>query len=263
MEIRSELDMYENPLFRHILIKRQQNLDLSFKNKTQQIWVISSGGTADDYITLLKQIKDFYPNEKLGFSTNLASRLEVANSKDIFLLNESKHVINNTGALEEGGVLRGIGERDKIILTSFVEDVMLDFIAGEVVLENVTIDAKSSQCAILIRRGIGVLKNCKIIGDGSSSTHQGIIVLDGAEVNIIDCDISGFHTSIVGNSGSKISLQGGKIHNSVVGIKLFDKSIANLAKVEICDTQSYGLLLETEKLSEGNIQVGSFELFKG
>lgn len=263
MEIRSEIDMYENPVFRDILIKRQLSLEQSYKNKVQQIWVISDGGNADDYISFLQKIKFVYPTENLVFSTNLASRLEAANSKDIFLLNESKHVINNTGALEQGGVLRGIGEQDKVVLTSFVDDVMLDFFAGEVLIENVTIDAKSAQCALLIRRGIGVLKNCKIIGDGSSSTHQGIIVLDGAEMKMIDCEINGFHTSIVGNSGAKISLENCNIHKSVIGIKLFDKCVVNLKTVEISQTQNYGILLETENLSDGAMQVGSFEIFDG
>lgn len=263
MEIRGEIEMYENPVFREILIKRQLNLEQSYKNKIQQIWVISEGGTADDYISFLQKIKNFYPTESLGFSTNLASRLEVAKSKDIFLLNESCHVINTTGALEEGGVLKGIGAQDKVVVTSFLDDVMLDFIDGEVLIENITIDAKSPQCAILIRRGTGTLKNCKIIGDGSSSTHQGIIVLDGAEVKMIDCEVSGFHTAIVGNSGAKISLENCNIHNSVVGIKLFDCCAANLKKVNIYDTQNYGILLETQNLSDGATKVGTFEIFDG
>lgn len=263
MEIRSEIDMFENPVFRDILIKRQLNLELSYKNKNQQIWVISDRGAADDYIEFLQKIKIYYPTENLIFSTNLASRLEVANSRDIFLLNEAKHVINTTGALETGGVLRGIGERDKITLTSFIEDVMLDFIAGDVLIENLTIDAKSAQCAILVRKGTGVLKNCKIIGDGSSSTHQGIIVLDGAEIRMIDCDVSGFHTAVVGNSGSNIVMENCNVYNSVDGIKLFDNCVVNLKKVDIHDCHNYGIILETQKTSDGNRQVGNYELFDG
>lgn len=261
IEIRSEVDMFENPVFRDILIKRHLNLEKNYKNKSQQIWVISDGGAADDYIKFLQEIKKYYPTENLTFSTNLASRLEVANSRDIFLLNEAKHSINTTGALETGGVLRGIGECGKITLTSVLEDVMLDFIAGEVLIENVTIDAKSAQCAILIRRGTGIFKNCKIIGDGSSSTHQGIIVLDGAEVRMLDCDVSGFHTSVVGNSGSIIIMENCEIHNSVVGIKLFDNTTVNLEKLNIHDCHDYGIVLETQKTSDGNHQVGGYELF--
>lgn len=263
MEIRSEIDMYENPVFRDILIKRQLNLEVSCKNKDQQIWVISDGGAADDYIQFLQKIKTYYPTENLIFSTNLASRLEVANSRDIFLLNESKHVINTTGALETGGVLRGIGEQEKITLTSSIDDVMLDFIEGDVLIENVTIDATSSQCAILVRKGTGVLKNCKLIGDGSSSTHQGIIVLEGAQVRMIDCDVSGFHTSVVGNSGSNIVIENCNIHNSVVGLKLFDNCVANLKKSDVHDCHSYGVVLETQKASDGSRQVGTFELLFG
>lgn len=261
IEIRSEIDMFENPVFRNILIKRQLNLEKNYKNKSQQIWVISDGGAVDDYIKFLQEIKKYYPTENLTFSTNLSSRLEVANSRDIFLLNEANHSINSTGALETGGVLRGIGECGKINLTSALGDVMLDFIAGNVLIENVTIDAKSAQCAVLIRRGTGVLKNCKIIGDGSSSTHQGIIVLDGAELRMVDCDVSGFHTSIIGNSGSKIVIENCNIHNSEIGIKLFDNSVVNLSKVNIHDCHSYGIVLETQKSSDGNHQVGSYELF--
>lgn len=263
IEIRSEIEIYENPACREILLKRQLNLELSNKNRKQQIWVISDADTPDNYILFLQKIKTCYPTEKLIFSTSLAARLEAANSKDVFLLSESQHTIYSTGALEAGGILRGIGEQQKITVTSSIEDVMLDFITGDVLIENVTIDAKSAQCGILVRKGTGVLKNCKIIGDGRSSTHQGIIVLEGAEIRMIDCDIDGFHTAIVGNSGSSIVIENCNIHNSVTGIKLFDNCIAKMTKVDVHDCYNYGIFLETQKQSDGHRQVGSFDLFEG
>ncbi|KAJ8979370.1 hypothetical protein NQ317_002959 [Molorchus minor] len=192
-------------------------------NKKQQVW-----------------LKNYYPSETVMFSTCLASKLETSNSKDIFILNESTHTIRTTGALEKGGVLRGIGET--------------------VLIENVTIDAKQAQCAILVRSGTGILKNCKIVGDGSSSTHQGIIVLAGAKVELIDCEITGFSTSIVGNSDSTISLQNCEIHDVHFGMKIYDKCCVNLKNSSIHDCREYGVVVETEdNIKVDGRKIGNFD----
>ncbi|KAJ8916725.1 hypothetical protein NQ315_013929 [Exocentrus adspersus] len=260
LEIKNEIDLFENPLFRNVVIKKQTELFTARNNKKQQIWLIFSEGTADSYIRFLEQVKIYYPSELLLFATSLAFKLETSNSRDVFILNESEHIISTTGALEQGGILKGVGSPENIILKSKSEDIILDFIGGNVLIENLTIDAKLAQCAIIVRSGTGVLKNCKIIGDGSSSTHQGIIILASAVVEIIDCEISGFCTAIVGNSGSTVLIKNSEIHDVNYGMKIYDKCIANVKKSKFHDCQQYGIVIETEdNLNIDSSKVGSFE----
>lgn len=260
LEIKCEIDLVENPILRNIVIKKQTELITARNNKKQQIWLIFDEGSVDNYISFLEKVKVHYPSDSLMFATSLASKLETSNSRDIFILNESEHLIRTTGALEKGGVLKGIGLRNKIVLSSKIEDVMLDFIGETVLIENITIDARNAQCAILVRSGKGILKNCRIIGDGFSSTHQGIIVLASAVVEIIDCEITGFCTSIVGNSGSTISLQNTEIHNVSYGMKIYDKCVANVKKSTFRDCQEYGIVVETEdNLDIDSKKIGNFE----
>ncbi|KAJ8950508.1 hypothetical protein NQ318_015252 [Aromia moschata] len=263
LEIKREIEIMENPLLRNVVIKKQAELISARSNKKQQIWLIFDEGNVDDHITFLREVKNSYPSQPIIFFPSLASKLESSNSKDIFILNESQHVIRTTGALEKGGVLKGIGLRKNIILTSRIDDVMLDFTGETVLIENVTIDARHAQCAILVRSGVGVLKNCKIIGNGASSTHQGIIVLAGATVEIVDCEITGFCTSIVGNSGSTISLKNTEIHNVNFGIKIYEKCHLDVNKLSIHDSREYGIVVETENNSNvDNRKVGNFEILQ-
>lgn len=260
LEIKSEIDLVENPILRNVVIKKQTELIAARTSKKQQIWLIFNEGTVDNYISFLEKVKVHYPSESLMFATSLASKLETSNSRDVFILNESRHIIRTTGALERGGVLKGIGSRDNIVLSSKIEDVMLDFIGETVVIEDMTIDARSAQCAILVRSGKGILKNCKIIGDRSSSTHQGIIVLASAVVEIIDCEVTGFCTSIVGNSGSSILLRNTEIHDVSYGMKIYDKCVVNVQKSTFRDCQEYGIVVETEdNLDIDSKKIGNFE----
>ncbi|XP_050502908.1 protein nessun dorma [Diabrotica virgifera virgifera] len=256
LEIRTEIEIAENPLLREIIIERYSQLDQISKNTDPQIWLIFDQGTADEHIDFLTEVKSLYPKDNLKFCTNLASKLESANTKDTYLINESSHNIFTTGALEKGGVLRGIGSSNKVIITSDIEDVMLDFKSELVVLENLTIDAKSAQCAILVRQGNCILKNCKITGKGNSSIHQGIIVLKGAHLELENCELSGFSTAITGNSDCKVVLKDCDIYDADVGIKIFDGCSMKLEKVNIRECMEFGFILETD---EKTATIGNFE----
>lgn len=259
LEIRTDIEIAENPLLRNVIIERYTQLDQISKNVNAQIWLIFDRGTAEQHINYLKQVQTLYPTDDLKFSTNLAAKLETANPKDTYILNESSHKILTTGALEKGGTLRGVGVIDKVILTSDIEDVMLDFKGNEINLINLTVDAKTAQCAILVRQGKCVLKDCKIIGRGNSPIYQGIIVLKGARLELDNCEITGFSTAIIGNSGSFISLKNSDVHHSDAGVKIFDGCNIKIEKTLIRECMEFGFILETNK---ENSQVGDFDSLK-
>nr|XP_023023286.1 protein nessun dorma [Leptinotarsa decemlineata] len=259
LEIQSQIEILENPILREVYIRRQSEVDPVDTKGKPQVWLVFNEGTAQEHISFLQQVANCYPTESLKFSTSLAKMLETTNSGDVYLLNESVHNIRTTGALEKGGVLHGIGSNKKIILTSTIEDVMLDFKEDTVVLENLTIDTRAAQCGILVRKGRCVLKNCRILGDGKSSTYQGIIVLSGAQLELQSCEISGYSTGIVGNSGSRIDLRNCDVHHMDYGMKVFDDCIIELENTIIRECMETGFTLETVK---SEVSVGDFDTLK-
>lgn len=260
MEIKAEVDIFENPLLRNAVIKKMKEKTPNKSETVQNIWVIYEQGTADDCMSFLSEVKKEYPEKILKFSSYLYETLGNANPNDIYILSESSHVIKTTGALEQGGKLKGIAHRDNTVLKSTVDNVMLDIRGDHVILENLTIDASSAQCAIIVRRGHLLLKNCKLIGDGKSSTHQGIIVLAGAQVELIDSEVSSFCTAVVGNSGSSITLKDTEICNVNYGLKVYDNCTVQAVKAVIRDCRNYGICVETENTLDLNApMIGSFD----
>lgn len=260
MEIHTELDILENPLLREVKIKRQLELLASRHQKEKQIWLLIDNQTADECIKFLHSVKKYYPSEKLTFSANLGSALETANFGDVFILSEAEHHIRSSDSLDQEGVLLGIGSRDRIIVTTNSDDVMFDL--KNSTLENITINAVSAQCAVLVRKGKCTLKNCKINGDSKAYTHQGIIVLAGAELELVDCEISDFPVAIVGNSCAAISMRSCTFRNIDVGVKIFDKCKVEMHTVNFRECHEHAVVLETEVGDNKDNLIGNFEILK-
>ncbi|CAH1981167.1 unnamed protein product [Acanthoscelides obtectus] len=150
LELQPHIDMAEDPLLRDFLVKKLTNMSSGDQRSEEETWIIYDQGTANDYMNFLEKVKEVYPTETFRITDSLAAKLVNCNSKKArFILSESKHHINTTGILEEGGELRGIGLRENIQLLSDRDDIMLDFSIGHTVIENVTINCGEAQCGIL------------------------------------------------------------------------------------------------------------------
>ncbi|KAK9872909.1 hypothetical protein WA026_020262 [Henosepilachna vigintioctopunctata] len=259
-EIRCEMEILEDPLLRKALIKRQIQNVIEDDSKEDKIWLFHQSSPITNIISFLEKAKQLYPNEKINIQQNFSLTLEYGGSKDTYVLSEGKYEMNTIGALDFGGTLKGIGSCVDTVLVSNKEDIMLDF-QHQSVVENLTIDASSSQCAAFVRRGKVTFSNCKIFGDGRSTTHQGIIVLGSGELELINCEILGFHTAIIGNSGSKITMKNTDVHNVNFGLKIYDKSCINAEKCTIRYCKDYAICVETENDSNTNTPtVGGFDV---
>ncbi|VEN43394.1 unnamed protein product, partial [Callosobruchus maculatus] len=111
-----------------------------------------------------------------------------------------------------------------------------------------------------VRNGKLLLKNCKIIGDGKSSTPEGLIVLSGGEVDLDNCDISGFSEGIVGNSGSTIRMKNCSVSGVHVGMKVFEDCKVHIENTRIENCREYGIVLETNQDISGGKIVGGFDI---
>ncbi|CAG9768336.1 unnamed protein product [Ceutorhynchus assimilis] len=250
IEIQNEINLFENEIFRKVILKRQESSELKSsddKDDKPHIWIVLKNATAKDYIKILQSVEDLYPDQTLSFAPNLMSKLESANCEDTFLLSPKIHIIKREGVLIENFTLKGIGNRDFVQIVSQADDVMFDCIQDSCTIENITFDCKNTQCALLIRKGQVTMKNCKIVGDSSSTTHQGILVLNGAKLTLDSCDISGFSMAIIGNSGSTIDIKNSNIHEGYSGIKIYDHCVMGIYGSCISNFKEYGIILETEQ----------------
>ncbi|ENN72066.1 hypothetical protein YQE_11352, partial [Dendroctonus ponderosae] len=106
---------------------------------------------------------------------------------------------------------------------------------------------RKGNCAVLIRTGHVSLKNCKIIGKNSSAKTQGIVVLNGAKLSLIACDLSAFSTGIVGNSGSELEITDSLISKCQSGIKAFEECQINIQNTIIKDCEEFGIIIQTDE----------------
>lgn len=118
-----------------------------------KIWLLRENSEIDSYLKFLEQVKILYPTEKVVVQPNLSQTLENGGPNDSFILSEGKYEVNVKTTFENGVVLKGIGNRDNIILDSMLDDIMLDFQVDHCLVENVTLNASASQCAAVIRKG--------------------------------------------------------------------------------------------------------------
>lgn len=259
LEIKSAIEVYEDPLLRKVLIKRQ-NQESPMTISEKQFWLVFEQGEVEDYLKFLEKVKEDFGNTKtMSFVSNLAQVLEIANANSTFILKDSIHVIHSTGALENGGELIGVVDKSKTTIMSDIDDVMFDFV-DNVKIKNLTINAGNAKCAILVRKGKVTLENVQIIGNGKSSTAQGIIVLPGAYVELKNCDISKFSCAITGNPSSEIIITNSEIHDVHYGLKILEGCSVNVQDATIRNCKHYGVVLETQKGISKN--VGDFELLR-
>lgn len=261
MEIQKEMELLENPLSRNILIKRQQKQQQPEKPEASN-WLVFNSGTISDFAAFLEQLKNFHPNEIFKPTLNLIEALNSGNSGDTIMVNCGEHKIETSGFLEMGGTLKGVFGTYKTNIVSSNDNIMFD-LNGHVVLENLVINASKSQCAILIRSGKVSMRNCRIMGDNLSSTHQGFIVLKGASLELTNCHISGFGMGIVGNTKSNLSLHDCEISSVAYGIKVHDECSVSLQDCYFHDCQKFAVWVETDRsLGRDENRTGDFSILK-
>lgn len=259
MEIQKEFELLENPVARKVLIKRHQE---ALKRKEQQqekkLWLVCKGNH-DDCLQFLQTLKVQYPSEVFATAISLMGALEDPDMVHVIALSKGYHQIKDFGCLEMIATIKAAFARDDTVITTTSENLMFD-LSGCVTFENLTIDASNSLCTILIRNGKVVLKNCKIVGDNVSRTHQGFIVLKGSSLELIDCCITGFGTAIVANSNSVVKLHNCEISSVGYGFKIHDDCTVKLQNSQFHDCREYAVLVETDNSRFGSEEVGDFSI---
>ncbi|KAL1490598.1 hypothetical protein ABEB36_013264 [Hypothenemus hampei] len=262
IEIQNEISLLENELFRKVILKRQQVSGTIELNDKPGIVMICNEDTTENYINLLQLVQELYKNQPIKIRPNLMARLDSSIEKDTILLAPGTHTIKFEGALLKSIFINGLGSPHQVQIASMAENVMLDCLGHLIEMENITFNCQTTQCAILVRTGKVKLTNCKLIGNTSSSTHNGILVLKGAALELISCELVGFFTAVIGNSGAEIIMSNCTLKEAFYGVKVHDDCKLTIRSSVICDCKEYGILVETErKLYQENCS-GSFDILK-
>ncbi|KAH1000725.1 protein nessun dorma [Dendroctonus ponderosae] len=243
-----ELTLLENETFRSVMLKSGEygNFPPMIEGKPL-VWLVTEASTARNHIKLFESIKEQYQNEQIAFAPSFTEKLLSANSGDTILLSPHQHKFNHKRYLLENLTIKGIGTAQVVCVPLLANTTSFDFHGKKSVIENITIDCRKGNCAVLIRTGHVSLKNCKIIGKNSSAKTQGIVVLNGAKLSLIACDLSAFSTGIVGNSGSELEITDSLISKCQSGIKAFEECQINIQNTIIKDCEEFGIIIQTDE----------------
>lgn len=257
LEIQKEIELLENHLARKVLIERAKYPIGTITNIKQ--WLICDEGTLDDFCGFINESRNKFIENKIVIAPNLSDAWDSGAMGNNFILKRGTHYIDNVGILEEGGSLTTSASREETGITCLSKTVMFDF-SADVSLENLTLTS-SAQTAIIIRKGKLSLTNCKFVhGDIGSDDCQGIVVLNGATLEMINCTFVGFKFAIIANRNSSISIKNCEILDANYGLKIYDDCIFELKNSKINGCRGYGIWVEAIKPEGGQQLVAGFSV---
>ena len=243
--IRAEMEVFENPLTRKALLRQENISQAQYRDLTPYHWVILNTGTADDFLSFSKKLKELYPEKMLKFSGELPTILDGVKCNDTVIISPHEYKLKSIVRLECGGTIKGIAKVEDTKIVSSNNEIMFDC-SGDVTFENLTFDCTLPQCGIIARRGKLKMINCRLFSNSESSIHQGIVVLDGCELILMGTKICGFYIGLAGMPGSRIEIENSEIYGSSIGIKMFDECKLAVQDSDIRNCKGAGMYLETK-----------------
>lgn len=163
------------------------------------------------------------------------------------MLSPCQHKLHHEKALLENLTIKGVGNAHVVSEALLADNTLFEFYGEKSVMENLTIDCQNRNCAVLVRSGHVSLKNCQITGNNPSGKTQGIVVLHGARLSLIACDLSGFSTGVVGNSGTELEITDSLIRNCESGVKAYEKCQISIQNSSIKDCEEFGILIQADQ----------------
>ncbi|XP_066991250.1 protein nessun dorma isoform X4 [Anabrus simplex] len=250
-----------------LIMKKHYNrhsLSRSLESRcNQNVCIIWPGGSVDGYIELLKASKPHITEEAFVRSCcNLQDAVDQAVPGDIILLSTGTHNILGLGEFEKGGSIKGISTPESTrLVPNGAGNVLMNCTGGELILENITIDAQQLQIALAAHHTTVRLNNCYIEGHlDNSSTNEGLLGLSGSKILLQNCNITGFGKGLVIHSQGEASLTSCKISSCNIGIMVFDGGKLDLQKCTVSDCMEYGVKVEISKQNFTANKVGSIGL---
>lgn len=267
--IRSEIEMLENPEMRKIYeeikfddekcVKR--GLDQKCSERGLIAYVVTEPYTFNKQMKYLSTVGKFVGEDKLvQMCPSLQDVLNICNPFDDIYLPPGRHSIKFLEYLNDDGKITGLDStsvlgpssetnEDEVVIMSLDDDTILLIFDGNFTLSNLTLDCRNIRSGILVKNGKVTLNNCKILGDGKSSTQQGIVCSGKSELFLQDCVLENFSNGIVTNDWTTVTLTNCKINNCRIGIDVGKTSSVHFKFCTISKSKKCGIYFETNTLN--------------
>lgn len=141
--------------------------------------------------------------------------------------------------------LPGVGNAGDVVLKSPDDESILLIFEGNFKLKNVTLDCSNVRNGIVLKKGNIILDSCILIGDGKSSTQQGIFCHGNSKLLLKNCVIKEFSTGIILKGSSELMMKRSTIKKCSVGIEPSDDSSVALENSFIENCNEFGISWET------------------
>ncbi|XP_034670018.1 protein nessun dorma [Drosophila subobscura] len=250
--IRSEFEILENPEMRRAYSELQSNSpqrhllqrragrpsELPLTERAPICHVVTVPSTLQEQMVLLslaqEQVK---PDTQVQLANTLQDVLSICRSDDDILLSPGEHTIKFLENLNNQGSLQGLVKSEAILVAqpqlptlpvvcSSDEGSTLLVIDGDYTLAHLVLDCRQVRRGILLRNGTLTMRGCRLIGDGNSSTQEGIVCMPNASVEMHDCIIEDFAVGISMRPQSSAELGNVQVKNCNTGVELLDTTVA-------------------------------------
>ncbi|XP_037710348.1 protein nessun dorma [Drosophila subpulchrella] len=280
--IRSEFEILENPEMRRAYSELQSNSlkrIRSSSGRTRQMddllaernpisHVVTVPGKLQQQLDLLKlaqmQVK---PEAQVQLSNTLQDVLGICQSNDHILLSPGEHTIKFLEHLNDSGSMSGLIQPEAIltpaadlsqlpVVCSSDEDSTLLVIDGDYTLSQLVLDCRHVRRGILLRNGTLTMRGCRLLGDGSSSTQEGIVCMPGASVELKSCIIENFAVGVSMRPRSCAELGIVQFKNCKTGLELLEKTASVNLQGSKCsfDSCTLGIMADGLAMGEGSTE---------
>jgi len=202
------------------------------------------------------------PEAQVQLSNTLQDVLGICQSNDHILLSPGEHTIKFLEHLNDSGIMSGLVQPEAIltpaadlsqlpVVCSSDEDSTLLVIDGDYTLSQLVLDCRHVRRGILLRNGTLTMRGCRLLGDGSSSTQEGIVCMPGASVELKSCIIENFSVGISMRPRSCVELGSVQFKNCKTGLELLDKTASVNLQGSKCSFDSCTLGIMADGLAMG------------
>ncbi|KAH8282899.1 hypothetical protein KR054_010693 [Drosophila jambulina] len=273
--IRSEFEILENPemrraysemqsnsLKRHMLQRSSGRTDLLIE-RAPIGHVVAVPGKLQEQLDLLLLAKELVkPEMQVQLANTLQGVLSICQSNDNILLSPGKHTIKFMEHLNDNGSLSGLVKPEAIlasvvdlsklpVVSSSDEDSTLLVIDGDYTVSQLVLDCRHVRRGILLRHGTLTMRGCRLLGDGSSSTQEGIVCMPGANLELKSCIIEKFAVGISMRPRSGAELGNVQVKNCHTGVELMERTVSLNLQGSKCSFESCKLGIWADGLAQG------------
>ncbi|XP_017019313.1 protein nessun dorma [Drosophila kikkawai] len=278
--IRSEFEILENPEMRRAYSELQSN---SLKRHLLQrssgrtsrpsedllierapiSHVVAVPGELQEQLNLLLLAKELVkPQAQVQLANTLQGVLSICQSNDDILLSPGNHTIKFMEHLNDNGSLSGLVKPEAIlapvadlsklpVVSSSDEDSTLLVIDGDYAVSQLVLDCRHVRRGILLRHGTLTMSGCRLLGDGNSSTQEGIVCMPGANLELKNCIIEKFAVGISMRPRSGAELGNVQVKNCHTGLELMEKTVSLNMQGSKCSFESCKLGILADGLAQG------------